>query len=224
MDKHLSELDSRLALVQQQVNELLLKQRALDETFYPPSRIRNEPFERPFEIVPLMVMLWAGTEANIPGGWALMDGSANSVGNGGSGIDLSGRFVVQIDPDGSSGRGTYAVGATGGFRWHGATENNHNDHNLVHDHEVAASPSATQCAAAAVGNPLTDVYAYVSSPSYATVTGCINWTGTDSAPTKLNPAASGSDFLAKHIGPYNSNQDTDNRPPYYALCYIERLP
>lgn len=218
MDKHLSELDSRLALVQQQVNELLLKQRAVDETFYPPSRIRNEPFERPFEIVPLMVMLWAGTEANIPGGWALMDGSANSVSNGGSGIDLSGRFVVCVGNDGDAGHQDYAVGDTGGFQWHGQTENNHNDHALDHNHTI--SPDATTANAAAGS----DVYAFAGSTGspWTTVDNCIVWDGGTSLPTYEEP--DDSDSRAKHKGPYNSNQDTDNRPPFYALCYIERLP
>lgn len=39
------------------------------------------------------VKMWTGTEADIQPGWALMDGNANSVANGGSGINLSKRFV-----------------------------------------------------------------------------------------------------------------------------------
>lgn len=213
MDKHLSELDSRLALVQQQVNELLLKQRAVDETFYPPSRIRNEPFERPFEIVPLMVMLWAGTEANIPGGWALMDGSANSVGNGGSGIDLSGRFVVCVGNDGDSDHQDYAAGDTGGFQYHGGTldANNHDDHDLVHHHNTNPSTAPTQCADGAGDDT---IWAWSSDPSGGAgycwgVTGATTWSGSGSKPD-------GSSVI--------THSQTDNRPPFYALCYIERLP
>lgn len=55
------------------------------------------------------VILWAGAIGSIPSGWALMDGTANSVGNGGSGIDMSGRFPLQY----ISGDPTYGtIGAT----------------------------------------------------------------------------------------------------------------
>jgi len=36
---------------------------------------------------------WAGLLANIPAGWAVCDGVANSVGNGGSGLNLSNKFL-----------------------------------------------------------------------------------------------------------------------------------
>ncbi len=49
-----------------------------------------------------MVKMWTGAVANIPRGWALMNGTDNSVGTGsegiGSGADLSGKFIVGYDP------------------------------------------------------------------------------------------------------------------------------
>lgn len=57
---------------------------------------------------PLMGVLWMGAIADIPAGWALMDGTANSVGNGGSGIDMRGMV-----PYGYSGAGDFAtIGGT----------------------------------------------------------------------------------------------------------------
>lgn len=54
------------------------------------------------------VVLWAGAIGSIPTGWALMDGTANSVGNGGSGIDMRGMV-----PYGYSGAGDFAtIGGT----------------------------------------------------------------------------------------------------------------
>lgn len=54
------------------------------------------------------VMLWAGSVGSIPSGWALMDGTANSAGNGGSGIDMRG-----LIPYGYSGSGDFAtIGAS----------------------------------------------------------------------------------------------------------------
>jgi hypothetical protein len=50
------------------------------------------------------VTLWAGDVGDIPTGWALMDGTANSVGNGGSGIDMRG-----LIPYGYSGAGDFAT-------------------------------------------------------------------------------------------------------------------
>lgn len=45
------------------------------------------------------VILWAGAIGSIPSGWALMDGVANSVGNGGSGINLTGIPYPYISGD-----------------------------------------------------------------------------------------------------------------------------
>ena len=39
------------------------------------------------------VTMWVGTEADVPPGWAVMNGSSNSVSSGGSGIDMTDRFV-----------------------------------------------------------------------------------------------------------------------------------
>gem|GEM_PF-6049946 len=48
----------------------------------------------------------------------------------------------------------------------------------------------------------------------------LTWTGSTSLPTQETP--DGSD-LADHKGPYNTNEDTDNRPPYYVVVFIERM-
>jgi hypothetical protein len=39
------------------------------------------------------VIQWAGAAADVPNKWAIMDGTANSVANGGSGIDMTGHVV-----------------------------------------------------------------------------------------------------------------------------------
>lgn len=65
------------------------------------------------------VMLWAGSVGSIPSGWALMDGTANSVGNGGSGIDMRG-----LIPYGYSGSGAFAtIGASVALTFTGAEIN-----------------------------------------------------------------------------------------------------
>lgn len=58
---------------------------------------------------------WAGLLANIPQGWAVCDGVANSVGNGGSGLDLSGRFLKWSGVAGTTGSSdTGSAGAHSG--------------------------------------------------------------------------------------------------------------
>jgi hypothetical protein len=75
-----------------------------------------------------MIKWWFGSVANIPAGWALCDGDNGT-------IDLSGRFILCIDQDGRLDED--AIGRTGGFRWHGETENNHSDHPT---HAAGAGP------------------------------------------------------------------------------------
>ena len=61
---------------------------------------------------------YIGSLPEIPAGWALADGVANSVANGGSGRNLSGRFLVGYE----AGHGDYfQVGNTGGSTQHGHT-------------------------------------------------------------------------------------------------------
>ena len=50
------------------------------------------------------IIMWSGTIATIPAGWALCDGTNGTP-------NLTGKFIVHADSDSS---GTYAVGATGG--------------------------------------------------------------------------------------------------------------
>ena len=50
------------------------------------------------------IIMWSGTIATIPTGWALCDGTNGTP-------NLTGKFIVHADSDSS---GTYAVGATGG--------------------------------------------------------------------------------------------------------------
>ena len=50
------------------------------------------------------IIMWSGTIATIPTGWALCDGTNGTP-------NLTGKFIVHADADSS---GTYNVGATGG--------------------------------------------------------------------------------------------------------------
>jgi hypothetical protein len=53
-----------------------------------------------------IMVWWTGAVADIPSGWALMNGVANATGNGGSGYSLVDKFVLAA----ASGAGTAAGG------------------------------------------------------------------------------------------------------------------
>ncbi len=171
------------------------------------------------------VFMFTGSEAdiaNIPpeyGVFALMNGSSNSVGNGGSGINLSGRFIVCIgqasgsDSGGTeSGRANYSVGNTGGYQQHGnngtINVNNHTNHDLDHYHLYSPDDPPTQNAASGSA-----VWAWSADPTNPSAT-C--WGQTDNATWNGAGNIPGADGLIIHTM-------TDNRPPFYALCFIERI-
>lgn len=107
-----------------------------------------------------MAIVWTGSEATIPAGWHLCDGTLGTR-------DLRNRFIVGA---GSS----YAVAATGGAVVHGHT---HSDSGHAHELDSGSSISA--------------------GGDFDTFTG-----------------AGEADV---------SDDEVSNLPPYFALCYIEKL-
>lgn len=166
------------------------------------------------DVLPAIIVMWSGDETDIPDGWALCDGTANSVGNGGSGRDLSGRFIVGFGSTGTANTQDYAVGDTGGYQHHGndggtvGNVNNHTDHDLDHYHLYSPDDPPTQNAAAG-----SDVWAWGADPTNASAT-C--WGQTNNATWNGAGNIPGTDGLIVH-------SMTDNRPPFYALCFIEKL-
>ena len=163
------------------------------------------------------IILWSGAVADIPDYWALCDGGEYCVRHGikdhgcDSGtvttVDLSGRFVMGIDEDGRTDED--APGDTGGYRWHGITENNHPDH-LDHVHWK--------------GTPNNYQQSGTDSPIYYGA-----YTG-----VQTNPPSGEGGLVQRHGGIVNawtggedpevhSYNDTDNRPRYYALAFIQRI-
>lgn len=106
--------------------------------------------------------------------------------------DFEGMFTVGT----STTDGDYDAGDTGGFKWHGLSENNHPDHNLSHTHTVYV------CA------PGTEENDYPTG-SFNHYTLDATWAAAAAA--------------KQHTGPYNSNQDTDNRPPFRAVAKLVRI-
>lgn len=176
------------------------------------------------------IVMWAGDEGGVmtaPTGWAVCDGYSNSIANGGTGIDLKGRFIVGVGADGETGHQDYAVGDTGGYQYHGGgdtdpdSDNNHYKHDLSHDHDVNISISLTTIAhePAAPSDQMVADYLFDNSGDADGSCNCItseaNWNG--------NSVTNGSTIKAPSAAGVISHTQTDNRPPFYALYYIQKL-
>ena len=181
----------------------------------------------PSAFVSGMIILWSGNTGNIPTGFVLCDGNNGTP-------NLTDRFIVGAGA-------AYSPGATGGsssvtlsvsqMPSHSHTINNHN-------HSFSAS--------ATTGNPNTSLTGSVTriAETYAgagTASGIFSKTGNVNSP--LTPSrvdssgAGGFSIDATHThnlsvsgttgNPSNTGTNSqgsgsshENRPPYYALCYI----
>lgn len=151
------------------------------------------------------IIMWSGRENEVPEGWVLCNGSNGTP-------DLRGRFIV------GEGNG-YAHGATGGEEVVTLYER----HIPSHDHAFQAIFHVFETEA----NETTSDY-------YDLGYG-VRWVGTRNVQTNL--IEGGGSFQRPNVGDYkNSEQDTnvrvsafgggqphENRPPYYALCFIMKL-
>ena len=86
---------------------------------------------------------------------------------------------------------------TGGFTWHGGTENNHDPHCVAHTHCVSTGMNC-------VDSNLDATYV---ARFDSTDSGAANW---------------GGGYNVSHGGPYNTYADTDNRPPWGVLYLVIR--
>ena len=139
------------------------------------------------------IIMWSGTATEIPAGWALCDG-----GNGTP--DLRGRFIVGasqgVGQYGSGADQAYTTGNTGGESFHKLTA----DELPKHTHPI---------------NINTHVVRTYSESYHASDTYIYAETGYE---TKNRIKTGG----------YNTENTTqevvhENRPPYYALCFIMKL-
>jgi len=156
-----------------------------------------------------MIMLWSGAENAIPSGWVLCNGSNSTP-------DLRNRFVVGAGD-------TYSVGNTGGADSVTLTESQIPSHTHTtpnHNHSFSGSGSSSHnhsysrynnARGGAPGGDLSNAYAD-NQPTFetqttqnATVSLTISGTTGNASPT-TNGTGGGSSH--------------ENRPPYYALCYI----
>lgn len=182
-----------------------------------------------------IILLWSGQTLNIPTGWALCDGQNGTP-------DLRNRFVVGAGS-------TYVVGATGGSDTVALTTNNLPSHNHgfsgsatsngSHNHTATLSLSGLTTSSAGEHTHTYPYYDHNTSPyrvdgldsNNKTATGYKNTssagghTHTISGSGSISIAAGGAHThtVTGTIGNTGSGSAHENRPPYYALCYIMKL-
>jgi microcystin-dependent protein len=159
-----------------------------------------------------VIAIWSGSVASIPIGWIICDGTLGTP-------DLRDRFVVGAGS-------TYAVGATGGVNTVTLTE----AQTPAHTHTVAGTTSV---------DGLHDHF--VNDPSHAhnfnVIDNFINSAGgtggsnnrpnsvTGTSVTNISILTGGAHThsFSGTTGPIGGGTSHENRPPYYALCFIAKI-
>ena len=146
----------------------------------------------PSAFVSGMIILWSGSTGSIPSGFVLCDGN-NSTPN------LTDRFVV------GAGSG-YGVGATGG--------------SSTVTLSLAQTPSHTHTAS--VSDPghqhNTSVTGAALFPGFGNIT--IGYGGPGGYPATVFSMSNANTGISVSNNSQGGGQSHENRPPYYALCYI----
>lgn len=142
------------------------------------------------------IIMWSGSVATIPAGWALCDGVQRTALDGTlvTPPDLRDRFVV-----GASASGGYAVGSAGGSATHTLTL----AELPLHSHAVT-DPGHTH---------------YVGMLSGTSGSTRFH----DAGPDSDNPRTSGSSLTGLSIQNAGGGAAHNNLPPFYALAYIMKL-
>ena len=173
-----------------------------------------------------LIDMWSGSVANVPSGWALCDGSNGTP-------DLRDRFIVGAG-------GSYNVGNTGGMKEVTLTSSQLPSHN--HGASISTSGGHTHTGTTSTnstgdyGKP-GNLYLMteVTSPGSYNM-GAGDETSPWAAVRSINPSAistahshtfttssSGSHSHSITISDTGGGQAHENRPPYYALCFIMKL-
>lgn len=140
------------------------------------------------------IMLWSGAANAIPTGWVLCDGSNNTP-------DLRGRFVVGAG-------GSYEVGNTGGSASVTLTESQIPGHT----HGVSELMTSTSGSHRHSYSGWEESHGGVQG--YSASREATQYTSTDGSHTHT---------ITGTLGSTGGSQSHENRPPYYALCYIMYL-
>jgi microcystin-dependent protein len=166
-----------------------------------------------------MIVMWGGLVSAIPTGWQLCDGSNSTP-------DLRGQFIVGAG-------GSYTTGNTGGTssitlttgnlpaHTHLASLTGATDQDGAHNHTVIDPGHLHYSYGSGAFNGGGDGGAYGISgtghgakPLQSAVTG---------VSLALAPTHSHNVTLTGNVGLTGGGQSIDTRPPFYALCYIQKM-
>jgi hypothetical protein len=143
-----------------------------------------------------MIMLWSGSIASIPSGWALCNGSSGTP-------DLRNRFIVGAG-------NTYAVAATGG-----STDA------IVVSHTHTATSSVTD--SGHTHSVSQGGYAVSSSTPYPNIRYSDTSGGSNSTASQTTGSNTTGISVSTTVASAGSSGTNANLPPYYALAYIMKL-
>jgi len=155
------------------------------------------------------IKFYSGAYDDIQTGWVLADGAALPADKKVSATnapDITGRVIMGIDTDGIADEN--AIGDTGGFRWHGETENNHADHDN-HQHNIRMTSIEQENVDAGTEFKTWDIDSSTDSETSGVE-------ATDENPTNTD--------ILNHKGTIDNDSyfDTDNRQRYIVEAAIYR--
>lgn len=157
------------------------------------------------------ILMWSGDEGNIPAGWALCDGGTY---NNKKTPDLRGRFIVGVNRDmdqyeRNDERDIYAPTATGGEEMHKLSKSEMPNHYHLHVNDLTLMRD--------VGT------VYNAGKTLELVTKKGYSRGGDNDGKILRTGTAGGDATDSTVGTDGYADAHENRPPYYALCFIMKV-
>ena len=157
------------------------------------------------------ILMWSGEERDIPDGWALCDGKTH---NGKMTPNLLGRFIVGAG-------NSYLVGATGGADTVKLTKRqmpNHT-HAYLSDTQINGSIASSAYGEDSNGYNTGWIASDTSDKSYEfNFKSDSNWHG-----RRYMTGTAGGDATDTNAGTDGMADAHENRPPYYALCFIMKV-
>ncbi len=154
-----------------------------------------------------MIMLWYGSVASIPSGWVLCNGSNSTP-------DLRDRFVVGA----GAGYGVNDTGGAANVTLSVAQMPSHSHSTNSHAHSFSGSGSNTHSHGIPKGSggSQASIANYVPSPRVENVQSSF---ASDNATISISISGT-TGGEAPNTNPDGGGGSHENRPPYYALCYI----
>lgn len=146
-----------------------------------------------------VICMWSGSSTEIPFGWALCDGSNNTP-------DLRGRFIVGAGA-------TYDVGNTGGAENVTLTVEQMPSH--AHGGSVSIGQSGTHRHDPVLANDSSNYFRAFARDAVQNTA-----SGGSSDSNAISDSGAHTHTATLSIDNNGGGKAHENRPPYYALCYI----